>query len=65
VLLGPEEVVVLNGTGADILSLCDGRRTVAQIVAELDGRYDRVVDDEVQHFLAHFLAKRCLEVSGG
>ncbi len=31
----PETVVVLNGTGADILELCDGRHTVAEIVAEL------------------------------
>ena len=35
ILLLPETVVVLNGSGADILELCDGRRTVAEIVAEL------------------------------
>lgn len=65
VLLGPEAVVVLNRTGADILGLCDGRRTVAQIVAELRGRYDRVADDEVQRFLGRLIAKRCVEVSDG
>lgn len=65
VLLGPEAVIVLNGTGADILGLCDGRRTVAQIVAELHGRYDRVADGEVQQFLARLVAKRCVEVSDG
>jgi pyrroloquinoline quinone biosynthesis protein D len=65
VLLGPEEVVVLNGTGAAILGLCDGRRTVADIVAELHGQYDRVADGEVQRFLSRLVAKRCVEVSDG
>jgi pyrroloquinoline quinone biosynthesis protein D len=65
VLLGPEEVVVLNGTGADILALCDGRRTVGQIVAELHGRYDRVAEGEVQRFLTRLVAKRCVEVDDG
>jgi pyrroloquinoline quinone biosynthesis protein D len=65
VLLSPETVVVLNRTGADILQLCDGRRTVAEIVAELRGRYHRVVDDEIRTFLARLAAKRCLEISDG
>ena len=64
-LLGPESVVLLNRTGADILSLCDGQRTVAEIVDELQGRYDRVVDNEVQHFIARLVAKRCVEISHG
>lgn len=61
VLLGPESVTVLNPTGAAILDLCDGRRTVAEIVAELRGRYDRVADDEVQDFLARLVARRFVE----
>jgi pyrroloquinoline quinone biosynthesis protein D len=65
VLLAPETVSVLNGTGAAILGLCDGERTVAGIMAELHGRYDRVVDDEVRLFLARLVAKRCVEVSHG
>jgi pyrroloquinoline quinone biosynthesis protein D len=65
VLLGPESVVVLNRTGADILGLCDGQRTVGEIVAELRERYDRVVDDEVHHFLARLVAKRCVEIRNG
>ncbi|WP_214368725.1 pyrroloquinoline quinone biosynthesis peptide chaperone PqqD [Pseudonocardia sp. H11422] len=65
VLLQPESVVVLNATGADILGLCDGQRTVTEIVEELHGRYNRVVDDEVQHFLARLVAKRCVEISDG
>jgi len=65
VLLAPETVSVLNDTGATILGLCDGERTVAEIVAELHRRYDRVVDDEVRLFLARLVAKRCVEVSHG
>lgn len=65
VLLEPETVVVLNDTGADILGLCDGQRTVAEIVAELHERYQRVVDDEVQHFLVRLIAKRCVEIHDG
>ena len=65
VLLAPETVSVLNDTGATILGLCDGERTVAEIVAELHRRYDRVVDDEVRRFLARLVAKRWLEVSHG
>jgi len=65
VLLSPETVAVLNATSADILRLCDGRRTVAEIVAELRGRYDRVVDDEVNAFLHRMAAKHCVEISDG
>jgi pyrroloquinoline quinone biosynthesis protein D len=62
VLLAPEAVSVLNGTGATILDLCDGRHTVAEIVAELRGRYDGVDGTEVRRFLARLLAKRSLTV---
>ena len=65
VLLSPETVAVLNRTGADILQLCDGQHTVAEIVAQLRGRYHRVIDDEVLTFLARLAAKRCLEISDG
>lgn len=63
VLLGPETVVVLNPTGADILELCDGTRSVAGIVEELGRRYDRVVDDEVMAFLSRLAARRWVEIS--
>ena len=65
VLLAPETVSVLNDSGATILGLCDGDRTVAEIVAELHRRYDRVVDDEVRRFIARLVAKRWVEVSHG
>jgi pyrroloquinoline quinone biosynthesis protein D len=65
ILLHPETVVVLNGSGADILELCDGRRTVAEIVAELGARYQTVPDDEVRQFLTRLVARRCVELADG
>jgi pyrroloquinoline quinone biosynthesis protein D len=38
---------------------------VSEIVQELQGRYNRVVDDEVQQFLARLVAKRYVEISHG
>ena len=65
VLLTPETVTLLNDTGAAILELCDGERTVDEILTELRDRYDRVADDEVRLFLADLIARRRLEVSRG
>ncbi len=65
VLLGPESVIVLNPTGAEILGLCDGNRTVSDVAAVLQERYDRVVDDEVTAFLARLVSKRCVEIHDG
>lgn len=65
VLLTPEAVTVLNDTGAAIVELCDGQRTVAEIVTELRARYDRVADDEVRAFLAGLAARRRVEISRG
>ena len=62
VLLTPEAVTVLNRTGAAVLELCDGQRTVPEIVAELRGRYAAVDDDEVRAFLDRLAARRCVEV---
>ncbi|GGJ60204.1 pyrroloquinoline quinone biosynthesis peptide chaperone PqqD [Streptomyces brasiliensis] len=65
ILLNPETVVVLNDTGADILALCDGRHTVAQIVTELGTRYQTVPDDEVRQYLTRLVARRWVELDDG
>ena len=62
VLLAPEGVLVLNQTGATILGLCDGERTVVEIVEELRGQYNRVAGDEVRDFLARLVAKRWVKL---
>jgi pyrroloquinoline quinone biosynthesis protein D len=65
VLLTPESVTVLNGTAAAVLGLCDGRRTVTDIVAALHGRYDRVDGNEVRLLLDRLAARRCVELRRG
>ena len=65
VLLAPEGVLVLNQTGATILGLCDGERTVVEILEELRGRYDRVADDEVRNFLGRLAARRWVVLGDG
>ncbi|WP_236790814.1 pyrroloquinoline quinone biosynthesis peptide chaperone PqqD [Amycolatopsis sp. GM8] len=65
ILLHPETVVVLRGSGAAILELCDGRRTVAEIETELRRRYRDVPDDEVRRFLTGLVARRCVEITDG
>jgi pyrroloquinoline quinone biosynthesis protein D len=65
VLLAPEGVLVLNKTGATIVGLCDGERTVGEIVEELRGRYDRVAGNEVRDFLARLAARRWMELQDG
>ncbi|WP_443056096.1 pyrroloquinoline quinone biosynthesis peptide chaperone PqqD [Streptomyces sp. IBSBF 3136] len=61
----PETVVILNGSGAAILELCDGRHTVAEIVTELGARYRSVPDDQVRQFLTRLVSRRWLELSDG
>ncbi|MDD2677610.1 MAG: pyrroloquinoline quinone biosynthesis peptide chaperone PqqD [Methylacidiphilaceae bacterium] len=39
ILLYPEGVLILNPSAEAILSLCDGHRSVAEIVSELANRY--------------------------
>ena len=61
-LLEPEGVLVLNQTGAAIIGLCDGERTVVEIVEELRGKYKGVAGDEVRDFLSRLAAKRWVEL---
>jgi pyrroloquinoline quinone biosynthesis protein D len=65
VLLTPEAVSVLNDTGAAVLRLCDGQRTLAEIMAELRGRYNHVPEHEVERFLGLLAARRSVEISHG
>jgi pyrroloquinoline quinone biosynthesis protein D len=61
-LLEPEGVLVLNQTGAAILGLCDGERTVVEIVEVLRGQYDHVAGEEVRDFLSRLVARRLVEL---
>jgi pyrroloquinoline quinone biosynthesis protein D len=54
VLLYPEGMVRLNGPAGEILSRCDGRRSVGAIVADLSVRFPGAegLADDVQTFLS-------------
>ena len=52
VLLYPEGTVLLNETGAAILQLCDGLRSVAEIAAVLQERYGSDVTSDVLAYLS-------------
>ena len=51
VLQYPEGAVLLNDTAAEILSLCDGVRTLAEIASTLEERYGANVFGDVQTYL--------------
>ena len=56
VLLYPEGAVLLNDTGADILRLVDGKRTVAEIAALLRERYNAEGGADAAEILADVTA---------
>ncbi|GAA3974801.1 hypothetical protein GCM10023085_66630 [Actinomadura viridis] len=57
-LLMPERAVRLGGAGGAILRLCDGRRTVADIIAELGETFPGApLADEVPAFLERIRAE--------
>jgi pyrroloquinoline quinone biosynthesis protein D len=51
VLLYPEGAVLLNDTGAAILELCNGSRTVGEIATILGERYRADVSADVAEYL--------------
>src|SRR5881396_1384698 len=55
VLLYPEGLVALNPTGAEILELCDGVRSVAEVVATLERRYGAAGEGGVERDVTAFL----------
>ena len=63
VLLYPEGMVKLNGSAGAIMSRCDGVRTVAEIVAELERTYSVTgLAADVTAFVTLALEKHWLEL---
>jgi pyrroloquinoline quinone biosynthesis protein D len=63
VLLYPEGMVKLNGSAGAIMSRCDGERTIAAIVADLESAYGATgLDGDVKAFVALALERSWLEV---
>ena len=64
-LLFPEGMLRLKGTGAAILKRCDGTRTYAEIVAELQREFDSAPADaitrETEAFLVRLQEKRVVD----
>lgn len=51
-LLMPEGALVMNSTAAAVLELCDGRRSIKAIAAQLATRYrGEAVENDVQNLL--------------
>lgn len=62
VLLYPEGVVLLNDTGAAILDLCDGRRSIGDIAAVLQQQYAADVTADVIDYLSGLAEKELVRV---
>jgi pyrroloquinoline quinone biosynthesis protein D len=60
VLLYPEGAILLNDTAAEILSLCDGVRTVDEIVRTLGDKYAADVSTDVRDYLAQLADRELL-----
>jgi pyrroloquinoline quinone biosynthesis protein D len=63
VLLYPEGMVKLNGSAGAIMSRCDGRRTVEEIVADLETAFGvKGLSADVMAFVNMALEKNWLEM---
>ena len=62
VLLYPEGVVLLNDTGGAILDLCDGRRSIGDIAADLGARYGCDVTADVIDYLSGLVDQHLVRV---
>jgi pyrroloquinoline quinone biosynthesis protein D len=55
VLLMPERALRLNGPSLEIVQRCDGARTVAQIVRELQELYSKAQPEKVESDILGYL----------
>jgi pyrroloquinoline quinone biosynthesis protein D len=62
VLLYPEGAILLNQTGAAILELCDGRRSITEIAGILEDRYHADVLADVTEYLSALAEKDFIRV---
>jgi pyrroloquinoline quinone biosynthesis protein D len=63
VLLYPEGMVKLNASAGEILRCCDGRRSVAELVTELEAAFStQGLEDDVVGFLDVALHQHWIEV---
>jgi pyrroloquinoline quinone biosynthesis protein D len=64
-LLMPERALRLNGPSLEIVERCDGRRTVRQIISELQTIYSKAEPQKIEQDILGYLAllrdKRALD----
>ncbi|MGO4106615.1 pyrroloquinoline quinone biosynthesis peptide chaperone PqqD [Paenibacillus sp. YAF4_2] len=62
-LLQPERIIELNEAAGAILRLCDGQRTIEQIIEELEAKYGQSgLKDDIVEFCAVAAEKGWLEL---
>jgi coenzyme PQQ biosynthesis protein PqqD len=55
VLLMPERALRLNGPSLEIVSRCDGKHSVQQIIADLQKIYSKAAPDKVEQDILGYL----------
>jgi len=55
VILFPEGAIKLQGTGRQVLERCDGQRTFAQIIAELQAEFSVADPAKIRSDISQFL----------
>jgi pyrroloquinoline quinone biosynthesis protein D len=55
VILFPEGAIKLQGTGRQVLERCDGQRTFAQIIAELQAQFTDADPAKIRTDISQFL----------
>jgi pyrroloquinoline quinone biosynthesis protein D len=65
VILFPEGAIKLQGTGRQVLERCDGRRTFAQIISELQSQFSDAdpvkIRADISQFLEQLRKKRIVD----
>ena len=63
VLLYPEGMIKLNGSAGEIMKRCDGKRSIADITADLERAFSAVgLARDVEAFVAMAISKHWLEI---
>jgi pyrroloquinoline quinone biosynthesis protein D len=63
VLLYPEGMVRLNPSAGEILSRCDGKRTLDEIIADLERTFSQTgLSNDVTHFVSFAVEQKWLEI---
>ena len=65
VILFPEGAIKLQGTGRHVLERCDGKRTFAEIIADLQQQFEGAnpakIRDDISQFLEQLQRRRIVD----